>query len=309
MIFQVSNPKTYHTTAFLHKLNCTSYRDFESQDIFGQFFGSKNESVFKGYWVKVFKKHDERFSLANISKCEKQTLTKLWGYEITWLFLQKTLAKMKFCYLCRCYQCATIWMSNSIGLTKGYTLWIFQTWSFVWLCRVKTWISQRAHRVKSSFCMKKRWGWTFNKSFIWNINLNYIYSRKMFDQAKIFADQPIYNFLSKYMQKFFLDHVSYFVDSRLVGTVEKTSFSSLNQNWTLSCCTSNIENISWKAKTNSSRNATLIGNWGNWSQKRFFFRKVDKLKRLEKNRCEVQYWNSAVEQCCGPLPQHFLPQR
>ena len=52
------------------------------------------------------------------------------------------------------------------------------------------------------------------------MNLIYVYSMKMFDQTNIFTDQPNCIFLSEFLQKFFLYHVSFFVDSILVGIVE-----------------------------------------------------------------------------------------
>ena len=51
----------YNTTAFLDKLACTDYVDFgKSQDIFGQFSWSKNDSNYLDVKLKVFKKEDNK---------------------------------------------------------------------------------------------------------------------------------------------------------------------------------------------------------------------------------------------------------
>ena len=51
----------YNTTAFLDKLACADYVDFgKSQDIFGQFSWSKNDSNYLDVKLKVFKKEDNK---------------------------------------------------------------------------------------------------------------------------------------------------------------------------------------------------------------------------------------------------------
>ena len=50
----------YNTTAFLDKLACTDYVDFgKSQDRFGQFFWSKNDSNYLDIKLKVFQREDK----------------------------------------------------------------------------------------------------------------------------------------------------------------------------------------------------------------------------------------------------------
>ena len=50
----------YNTTVFLDKLACTDYVDFgKSQDRFGQFFWSKNDSSYLDIKLKVFKREDK----------------------------------------------------------------------------------------------------------------------------------------------------------------------------------------------------------------------------------------------------------
>ena len=50
----------YNTTAFLDKLTCTDYVDFgKSQDRFGRFSWSKNDSNYLDIKLKVFKREDK----------------------------------------------------------------------------------------------------------------------------------------------------------------------------------------------------------------------------------------------------------
>ena len=54
------SPKAYNTTASLDKLACTDYVDFgKSQDKFGRFSWSKNDSNYLGIKLKVFKREDK----------------------------------------------------------------------------------------------------------------------------------------------------------------------------------------------------------------------------------------------------------
>ena len=59
---------TYNTTTSLEKLTCTDYVDFgKSQDRFGQFVCSKNDSNYLDVKLKVFKKDDNKeFRLVQI---------------------------------------------------------------------------------------------------------------------------------------------------------------------------------------------------------------------------------------------------
>ena len=54
------SPMAYNTTAFLDKLACTDYVDFDkSQDRFGQFSWSKNDSSYMDNKQKLFKREDK----------------------------------------------------------------------------------------------------------------------------------------------------------------------------------------------------------------------------------------------------------
>ena len=58
------SPMAYNTTAFLHKLACTDYVDFDkSQDRFGQFSWSKNDSNYLDNKLNVFKREDKNAEL------------------------------------------------------------------------------------------------------------------------------------------------------------------------------------------------------------------------------------------------------
>ena len=55
-----SSPMAYNTTTFLDKLACTNYVDFgKSQDRFGRFSWSKNDSNYLDIKLKVFKGEDK----------------------------------------------------------------------------------------------------------------------------------------------------------------------------------------------------------------------------------------------------------
>ena len=55
------SPMAYHTTASLDKLTCTDYVDFgKSQERFGQFSWSKNDSNYLEVRHKVFKKDNNK---------------------------------------------------------------------------------------------------------------------------------------------------------------------------------------------------------------------------------------------------------
>ena len=64
------SPMAYNTTGSLDKLTCTDYVDFgKCQDIFGQFFRSKNDSNYLDVKLKVFRKKDKKeFQLVQILK-------------------------------------------------------------------------------------------------------------------------------------------------------------------------------------------------------------------------------------------------
>ena len=54
------SPMAYNTTASLNKLTCTDYVDFDkSQDRFGQFSWTKNDSNYSDVKLKVFKREDK----------------------------------------------------------------------------------------------------------------------------------------------------------------------------------------------------------------------------------------------------------
>ena len=54
------SPMAYSLTAFLDKLACTDYVDFgKSQDRFGRFSWSKNDSNYLDIKLKVFKRKDK----------------------------------------------------------------------------------------------------------------------------------------------------------------------------------------------------------------------------------------------------------
>ena len=54
------SPTSYNTTAFLDKLACIDYVDFgKSQDRFGRFSWSKNDSNYLDIKLKVFKREDK----------------------------------------------------------------------------------------------------------------------------------------------------------------------------------------------------------------------------------------------------------
>ena len=58
------SPMAYNTTAFLDKLACTDYVDFDkSQDRFGKFSWSKNDSNYWDNTLKKFKREDKNAAL------------------------------------------------------------------------------------------------------------------------------------------------------------------------------------------------------------------------------------------------------
>ena len=65
------SPMAYNTTETLDKLACTNYVDFgKSQDRFGRFSWSKNDSNYLDNKLKVFKREDK-----NAEFCLRQNLS------------------------------------------------------------------------------------------------------------------------------------------------------------------------------------------------------------------------------------------
>ena len=71
------SPMAHNTTASLDTLTFTDYLDFgKCQDIFGQFFWSKNDSNYLDVKLKVFRKDDKKeFQTLKILQCERQIAT------------------------------------------------------------------------------------------------------------------------------------------------------------------------------------------------------------------------------------------
>ena len=86
----------YTTTASLDKLTCTDYVDFgKSQDRFGRFSWSKNDSNYLDEKLKVVRKDDKKeFRLVQNLTMGEATFNQLMRL-INWSMQQKTLLEKK----------------------------------------------------------------------------------------------------------------------------------------------------------------------------------------------------------------------
>ena len=163
----------YNTTVFLDKLACTNYVDFgKSQDRFGRFFWSKNDSNYLDNKLKVFKREDKNaeFRLRQnlpMGKADCNQFIRQRNQLVVAAdnflreqnlspVLQSTLSKT--------------WRRNWSLFTRWLTLWSAQTERFVWHCWDTRWTTQKLPMPKSVYSDGKKRKKNFSKLCMSTIN-------------------------------------------------------------------------------------------------------------------------------------------
>ena len=84
---------------------------------------------------------------------------------------RQTLLKRKSCPQSWYQQYPQTQMNKSKWLKRWLTYWTEQIKRLVWLCRGTIWRSQKVHMLNSNYLQRTRRTRSFNKLFVWIINL------------------------------------------------------------------------------------------------------------------------------------------
>ena len=156
----------YNITASLGKLTCTDYVDFgKSQDKFGRFSWSKNDSIYLDIKLNVFMRVDKNaeFRLRQNFLMGEVDFNQFFRQR-NQLAVAADNSEKKISRHFFNLRCSKTWRSNWSLFTKWLTLWIARTEGFVLHCCDTRRTNQRLPIVKFVYSEGRRRKKIFNKS-------------------------------------------------------------------------------------------------------------------------------------------------
>ena len=195
------SPMAYNTTACLDKLTCTDYVDFgKCQDSFGRFNWSKNDSNYLDVKLKVFKKDDNKeFRLVQNLTMGEADFNQFMILRNQLLNAAKNFAREENMTR-KLIPTRSKDMDEQLKLAHKVVDVVDRAAIFVWLCCGTMWTSLRVLLLKSDYLQGRRRTRSFNKLFMWIINLKNLSIYLMFwilYKIKLFLINPLVTFYKK----------------------------------------------------------------------------------------------------------------